>query len=154
VGVPSSHLLVDMVAVADVFAPRVGPFSLINLEKFYALDSDESILDQRGVSLTAATVFVSPDDCVARIVSRSGSTNQLSKLFSLLPKTHWLISGVRSERTGDWPATPFGQGSRVRLVSDEVLCRPLAHDGRIDYDIEQKGTISMPIPAFHHVKIL
>lgn len=66
---PSTFEEVDIMAVPELFLPRVGPFELIDYEKVHARNPDEDFFAERGIHRqTGAVVVVRPDQYVATVL--------------------------------------------------------------------------------------
>jgi phenol 2-monooxygenase len=82
---PRPHTEVDIIAVPEVFKPRVGPFGLADWEKVYGTAPDEDIFAARGISADGAVVVVRPDHYVADVLPLDG-TEELAAFFAGLSR--------------------------------------------------------------------
>lgn len=75
------HVDVNLGAVPEVFKPRVGPFSLIDLEKVFAANPGDDIFELRGIDRGGAVVVVRPDQYVANVLPLT-AREELSEFFA------------------------------------------------------------------------
>ena len=79
---PTTFDEVDIMAVPELFLPRVGPFELIDYEKVYARNPEENMFDLRGIDPdVGAVVVVRPDQYVATVLPL-GQPQALAEFFA------------------------------------------------------------------------
>ncbi|KAB1660205.1 3-hydroxybenzoate 4-monooxygenase [Pseudoclavibacter chungangensis] len=59
---------VDINRVPELFRPRVGPFGVVDYEKFHTAIEGEDVFEARGISPTGAVVVVRPDQYVSNVL--------------------------------------------------------------------------------------
>jgi phenol 2-monooxygenase len=77
---PRPYTDVDLMAVPEVFTPRIGRFELVDLENVFAVDPSDDIFDVRGISRDGAVVVVRPDQYVANVLPLD-ATAELAAFF-------------------------------------------------------------------------
>lgn len=77
---PRQYTEVDLMAVPELFTPRVGPFELTDLENVFATLPDDDIFEARGLSRDGVIVVVRPDHYVAQVLPL-GAAGELAEFF-------------------------------------------------------------------------